>query len=49
MEISAFDKSSAEQIKSYSPSDPIGTKILNTIYEIEENDRELLNEKNSKL
>ncbi|SMD44872.1 putative membrane-bound dehydrogenase domain-containing protein [Aquiflexum balticum DSM 16537] len=45
LEISTFDKSSAEQIKSYNPSDPIGTKILNTIYEIEESDRKLLNEK----
>jgi putative membrane-bound dehydrogenase-like protein len=45
LEISAFDKSSAEQIKSYNPSDPIGNKILNTIYEIEESDRKLLNQK----
>lgn len=45
LEISAFNKSSAEQIKSYNPSDPIGTKILNTIYEIEESDKKLLNEK----
>ncbi|MFD2202896.1 PVC-type heme-binding CxxCH protein [Shivajiella indica] len=45
LEISAFDKSSAEQIKSYNPSDPISNKILNTIYEIEESDKKLLNEK----
>ena len=45
LEISAFDKSSAEQIKSYLPSDPIGKKIVNTIYDIEENDKKLLNDK----
>ncbi|RIW14128.1 hypothetical protein D0X99_15110 [Algoriphagus lacus] len=45
LEISSFTKSSAEQIKSYDTSDPLGNKILASVYEYEESEKKLLNEK----
>ncbi len=45
LEISAFNKSSAEQLSSHNPSDPIGNQILKTIYANEEAERNSLNEK----
>jgi putative membrane-bound dehydrogenase-like protein len=43
--ISAFKKSSAEQIKSYDPNDPIAIKLVDTLYALEESEKKLLNEK----
>ena len=45
LEISAFNKSSAEQINSYNLSDPLGNLILKTIYEMEEAESKLLTQK----